>query len=362
MANEAGTRRRRIAWVRWLGAYAIGAAAGALFSALNTPIPWMLGPLLALASLRVAGVDVAAPVSGRYVGQWLIGTALGLYFTPAVVRQVVGIWYLLAAGAVFAILVGYLSALILSRLSGLDRTTALFGSVPGGAAEMAVIAERFGGRVDRVAAAQSLRILLVVVTLPFVYRFLGIHGSDAFTQVIRNVDARGLVELLGLTLVGGLFFLRLRVPNAFVLGSLAVAIPLTAAEVDFSAIPVWLSTAAQCLIGCALGSRFQRDFLKGAHRFVGAAVASVLFGIVLSALFAFALARLSGLNPATLILGMAPGGIAEMGVTAKVLQLGVPLVTAFHVVRVVVILLSTAPLYSRLRDLRGAPRPLVDDD
>ena len=36
---------------------------------------------------------------------------------------------------------------------------------------------------------------------------------------------------------------------------------------------------------------------------------------------------------------MAPGGIAEMCITAKVLQLGVPLVTAFHVTRVVVLLL-----------------------
>ena len=362
MASDDTSRGRRAAWTRCLGAYVVGAAAGALFSALHTPIPWMLGPLIALASLRVAGVDIAAPVTGRYAGQWVIGTALGLYFTPVVVRQVVGIWYLLAAGAVFAIFVGYLSALLLSKLSGLDRTTALFGSVPGGSAEMAVIAERYGGRVDRVVAAQSIRILLVVVTLPFIYKFLGIHGSDAYTPTARGVDLRGLAELLGLTFIGGLFFLRLRVPNAFVLGALAVAIPLTAAEVDFSAIPAWLSTTAQCLIGCALGSRFQRDSLHGARRFVTATVASVLLGIVLSAAFAYGIARASGLNPATLILGMAPGGIAEMGVTAKVLQLGVPLVTAFHVVRVVVILLSTAPLYARLRDLRGTRRALVDDD
>ena len=53
----------------------------------------MLGPLLTLACLRVAGVDIGAPpVSGRYVGQWIIGTSLGLYFTPAVVREVAGMW------------------------------------------------------------------------------------------------------------------------------------------------------------------------------------------------------------------------------------------------------------------------------
>jgi uncharacterized membrane protein AbrB (regulator of aidB expression) len=45
------------------------------------------------------------------------------------------------------------------------------------------------------------------------------------------------------------------------------------------------------------------------------------------------------------MLGVAPGGIAEMSITAKVLQLGVPLVTAFHVTRVAAVLLLTEPMY-----------------
>lgn len=100
-----------------------------------------------------------------------------------------------------------------------------------------------------------------------------------------------------------------------------MATPLTASEIDFSAMPTELSAA-----------------------------------------FAWMLAHGAGLNPATLILGIAPGGIAEMCVTAKVLQPGVPLVTAFHVTRVVVMLLSTAPLYARVRGLRGARRAPTEDD
>ena len=78
-------------------------------------------------------------------------------------------------------------------------------------------------------------------------------------------------------------------------------------------------------------------------------LASVLLAMVLCALFGAALAYASQLHPATLVLGTAPGGIAEMCITAKVLQLGVPLVTAFHVARVVVILLTTVPVYARLQ-------------
>jgi len=38
-----------------------------------------------------------------------------------------------------------------------------------------------------------------------------------------------------------------------------------------------------------------------------------------------------------------------MTVTAKALQLGVPLVTTFHVTRVVALLLLTGPLFARVR-------------
>jgi hypothetical protein len=51
------------------------------------------------------------------------------------------------------------------------------------------------------------------------------------------------------------------------------------------------------------------------------------------------------LSMATLVLATAPGGLAEMCITAKVLQLGVPLVTAAHVTRVFLLLVSTGPVY-----------------
>ncbi len=328
---------------------AIGGAAGWLCSVLHTPIPWMLGPLFSIALLRVAGARIEAPLPSRYAGQWIIGTSLGLYFTSAVVREVAGLWYLLAAGAAFAIVLGYVSGIALARLAGLDRTTGIFASVPGGAAEMATLGERFGGRVDRIAAAQSLRILIVVAVVPGAITALGIHGADLYVPGATTFDAGGFAILMGATLAGSLVFQAFAAPNAFVLGSLALAIPLTALGADLSSMPPVVSNAGQLLLGCALGSRFQPDFLRGAHRFVGAVATTVLLSIVLSTMFGAGLAWVSAQNPATLVLGNAPGGIAEMCITAKVLQLGVPLVTAFHVTRVVVLLLATPAVFARAR-------------
>ena len=329
----------------YAGGLVVAVAAGALFAWLRTPIPWMLGPLVAFAALRVSGVDVRALPGGRQAGQWVIGTALALYFTPAVVRSVADAWIVPVVGALSAIVIGYASGAVLARIARIDLTTALFASVPGGAVEMATLGERYGASIDRVAAAHSLRMLIVVAIVPAAFMLSGVQGSDGYVAPPQIFDAQGFTMLMAATLAAGFVAQRLDVPNAFVLGPLAVAVPLTALDVSLSSVPTLVSNGAQLLLGCALGARFERDFLRGAPRFVAGVTLSVLFSIALAGAFGIALAYAAQQNAATLILALAPGGIAEMAITAKVLQLGVPLVTACHVLRLVVLLLCTAPLF-----------------
>jgi len=339
-----------------LKALVICGAGGALFSAVRAPLPWMLGPLLAMAFGKFLGADLASPKGGRATGQLIIGCALGLYFTPVVGHEVVAHWYLLIAAAAFAVLLAYASGWFLTRSTGLDGTTALFASVPGGAAEMTVLGERFGARPDRVVLAQSLRVMIVVVAVPFLFSFLGVHGVEDYRPAQIGVDAAGLLALLGLAATAGALLAKLGMPNAWMLGPLAVAVALTLAEVGLSAIPVWLSNSAQLLLGCALGSGFDRKSLSRAPRFVAVVCASVVLAIAVSALFAWGLALAGTVPISTMVLATAPGGMAEMCVTAKVLQLGVPLVTAAHVTRVIILVTTTAPMFRFAKHLRRSWR------
>ena len=76
--------------VRSFVGVAIGALAGWICNRWHPPIPWMLGPLVTVAALRVSNVDLPALPGGRQMGQWIIGTSLGLYFMPQVVLAVAG--------------------------------------------------------------------------------------------------------------------------------------------------------------------------------------------------------------------------------------------------------------------------------
>src|SRR3989454_9657875 len=196
-----------------LKALVICAAGGVLFSALRAPLPWMLGPLLAMAFGKFLGADLASPKGGRATGQLIIGCALGLYFTPVVGHEVAEHWYLLIAAAVFAVLLAYASGWFLTRSAGLDGTTALFASVPGGAAEMTILGERFGARPDRVVLAQSLRVFIVVLIVPFVFTGLGLHGADVYRPAQFAVDVLGLVALLGMAALVGGTLAKLSMPN-----------------------------------------------------------------------------------------------------------------------------------------------------
>ena len=335
----------RDSWVNPALALCACAATGAAFAWLKLPLPWMIGPLATMALCNFSGATLRAPRGGRECGQIVIGTALGLYFTPVVALEVASHWLLLLTAGVFSILTGAAAGWVLSRAARIDRTTAFFSSVAGGAAEMTSLGERYGARPDRVALAQSVRILAVVIVVPFALTYSGVQGDDAYLPSSLPVDWPKLGLLLGLATLAGFLVNATGAPNGFMFGPLAAVIALTVTEVHLSSLPQMLSNAAQVVLGCALGARFQRRSLRSAPRFMVAVLVSVAFAMVLSAGFAALLAVASGLAFASLVLATAPGGIAEMCITAKVLQLGVPLVTAAHVTRVLVLITTTGPTY-----------------
>lgn len=329
-------------------------AAAELCVWLHTPIPWMIGPLLATGIASMLGLPTESAGPLRNTGQWVIGTALGLYFTPQVVTLVAGLWWAIGLSIVWALLLGVLFGRWLHRVHARHlrdvpppalRATTYFSGGIGGASEMTLLAEREGARTDLVAAAHSLRLLIVTLVIPFGMQFSGMAGIDSSAPGPRDVALPGLLLLAVLTGMGAWAMGRLGRANPWFMGALVVAMGLTMASVTLSAIPTWLSNAAQLVIGVSLGVRFTAGFVHTAPRWLASVALGTVVMIALCAGFAALLSWGTGLHLVTLVLGTSPGGIAEMAITAKVLQLGVPVVTAFQVCRLVAVLLLVEPLY-----------------
>jgi membrane AbrB-like protein len=343
-----------VSWWRVVLTLALAFLMARLCIWLDTPIPWMIGPLVGTSVVSMAGVPTESWTPFRNTGQWVIGAALGLYFTPEVGALIAGLWWAVVVGVVWALALGlgfgaWLRRVHAGRLQGVSdeqlRITSYFSGAIGGASEMTLIAERQGARTDLVAAAHSLRVLLVTLTIPFAMQFWGVAAIDAGALGVRDVHGWGLAALGGLTFAGALFMRHLGRANPWFMGALLVTMVVTLSGVQLSAIPAGMSATAQLLIGISLGVRFTPAFVHTAPRWLASVgLASVLM-MALCAAFAWAMAQVTGLHPATLILGTSPGGIAEMSITAKVLQLGVPVVTAFQVCRLVAVLVLAEPVY-----------------
>ncbi|MCK9261524.1 MAG: AbrB family transcriptional regulator [Azoarcus sp.] len=331
----------------------LAAVAGATAQAVHSPLPWMIGPLFAVALLRILGAPLQGPPGGRHAGQWAIGTALGLYFTPEVIRLLLDNLLLVSLISGGALAVGLLCALLTARLAAVDLPTAFFASLPGGASEMAVVAERFGGAIDRIAAAHALRVMVVVAVVPFGLSWFGAHGSDLYEPLSIAVVPAQLPALLGASLCGVGLLTLLRIGNAWVLGPLLGVGLVTALGISLSALPWWVINGGQLLIGCALGCRFSPSFFRAAPHFLAVATLSALFAVALGCVLACLATSVSDTPFATLVLSAAPGGVAEMCITAKVLHLGVPMVTVCHALRVMVLTLGAPSLYKVFLHISG---------
>lgn len=323
------------------------ALSGALIAdAIGTPIPWLLGSLLFTAAFRVNGANVLCHVGFRKVGQWIVGIALGLHFTPETVEIIKTLSPYVIAGCFFAIAIGLIGSGILYKWGGVDYTTAYFGSTVGGASEMVVLAERNGStNLSLVASAHSLRVLIIVIIIPFSYQFLGLKGDVGSYSQVAEYSYVGLIKLMALTGIGCLILEKIKAPNAMMLGGIIVSAIFTANDIVFTQLQPEIQHIGQMFLGWSLGSNYRPGFFKQAPKFFGAVSLMTIVYMLLAFVFCVVVAHMSGIHLPTAVLAMSPGGLAEMAITAKVLMLGAPLVTSFQVSRLIFVLLTVGPLY-----------------
>ncbi len=313
----------------------------------------MLGPLMSVALATIFGFRTKSWRPFRNVGQLVIGSSLGLYFSPEIGQLIVSLWWVIVISILWALLVGAGFGNILYRLHdkdipGLTRSACFFSGAIGGASEMTNLAAREKGRTDLVVAAHSLRVMLIAIVIPFGLKALGFQGNPVLSPVAKEIVPMGMVLLYGLALMAVWVLHRWGRANPWFLGGLGVSMALSLTGHTLTAVPTWMVNASQLLIGISLGVQFSGDFIKTAPKWMLSVCVGTLSLIVVCSLFAFGVSKLSGIDTLTMVLGTAPGGIAEMAITAKVLHLGVPLVTTLQVCRLIAVLILVEPLYKYL--------------
>ena len=329
------------------GVYAGALVFGAVGEMIRLPLPWLIGAMVFAMILRLTDRPVDVPWVTRPVGQVLIAATVGLSFTPDAVEVVAALLAPMVAAAVLTVAAGFLTAGLLVRMSGIPAMQAVLASVPMGPVESANLARRYDVHPAPVVFGQTLRIVALVLIIP--PALVALDGSVRDPgAVLRAADwtPPGAWLLLACA-VGGAFLARwVRLSNPFFVGSLAGAAGAAALSLPVTALPFPLLVAAQLFLGVWLGAVFERKLIAESGSFIRGAIVCTALMMVLCAALGVALAWVTGLSWEVMVLATAPGSVTEMALTAKILQDGVAVVTAFHLVRIFMILPS-APLIAR---------------
>lgn len=149
---------------------AVGALLGPL---IRLPAPMLVGPMLVSALVHVIGVSDSPPPSELVVvAQIFLGTILGCRFVGSQPRTL-GRMLLLSLGATtiaLGISLGF--ALLFSDLFGQSAEQVLLAFAPGGLAEMSLVALAMNAEVAYVASHHTIRIALVIILAPLVFRLI----------------------------------------------------------------------------------------------------------------------------------------------------------------------------------------------
>lgn len=321
----------------------VGLAGGFIASKVGWPLPWMVGSLLAIIAVRcLTPWQLSEIPNGRKCGQWVIGIGIGLHFTPEVIEQVASHFGLIFFGALLTTVSSGVGVWLLRR-SGEDRATAFFASMPGGSGEMVNLGARNGAVLSQVAAAQSLRVLAVVLCIPALFKLL--LGDGVALNHAGSVSWGWLALIAPLSIGVALLWQRLRQPNPWLFGPLLVAASISLANNLQIGLPNGASQIGQWLIGSGLACHFNRAFFRRAPAFLGRTLVATALCMLIAGGAAWVLSLFSHLDLRSLTLGMMPGGIAEMSLTAETLQLSVPLVTALQVMRLLFVLFLAEPMF-----------------
>ena len=334
--------------------YGLGICTGWLFSALGMPLPWMIGPLILSASLYMSGmIAVQVPLRTRPFGQMVIAAQVGLAFTPAAVAALLSFAPLLVGAALGTAGLAAGIAVLTARLGGMPLAQAFLATFPTSPVEAAVIAGKFDWDPAPIVLSQTLRIGAVVILVP-----LSVYAVDGWPNsgdLVRGgvFDPMGNGSLALLAISGALLFRKLGLSNPYFLGPLAFSAAAAAVGLHTTAFPPAVLAAAQVVLGIWLGSTFRRDLLVSGRRLLVTLVFGTLLLLGIISACAVALAAITDLGWEVLVLGMAPGGVTEMALTAKFLGVDLAMVTALQLTRIFVFM-PNIPWIIRMIDRHDA--------
>jgi len=335
----------------------------ALLELIGLPAGLLLGPMIAAIVFATRGGMLRMPAPLSLAPQAAIGLLIAHSLNPSILLAAIHQPGPYIAGTLTTLVISIVAAYVLMRWQVLPGSVAVWGSMPGAATALVVIARDEGADWRMVAVMAYLRMIVVAavasVLAVVVTGHAGSHppGGDWFPFL----DARRLAETAAIGFLGVWGGRRLRLPAAALLGPMILGAVLEGAGLAHPQLPGLLLAPAYLLVGWRIGLGFTPGIVaaaaKAAPRLLLAIGAMVFFCAGCSLI----LAHFTGRDLMTAYLAMSPGGADSVAIVASAIHVDVPFVMSMQMLRFVVVLL-TGPRLARVmaRRMEKYIRPAED--
>jgi uncharacterized protein len=329
-----------------MGLIAGSAILSFLFSLAHLPAALMLGPMVAGIILASNGGKVRPHRMPVFAAQTIVGCLVARAITSDIVIVFLKDWPLFLSVVMAVVAASAALGWALTRWEVLPGTTAVWGTAPGGASVMMLMAGAFGADARLVAFMQYLRVVLVAAFATLVARlWVGAPAGHASPTIWFPVlDWRHFAGTLAVAALGGMLAIRYRIPAGAMLLPMVIGATLEATGHLTIILPPWLLAASYAFLGWSIGLGFTREILRSVSRALPQMMLTIVGIIAVCGGLAFILVHAANIDPLTAYLATSPGGMDSIAIIATSSNVDVSFVMALQTARLVIVLITGPPL------------------
>ena len=329
----------------------IGLIGAIIFSYLKTPLPWLLGAIVAIAiASRFEALPLRSPKMFSAPARAVLGITIGSAFHPDILKYLGDFISSLVLILPFVIVVTFCGMLYYWKWLKFDKMTAYFSAMPGGLLEMVMLAESMGANVYRVTLTQSSRLLFIVFTLPFIIQAMShvsLDGRASITQPLLNSDPHDMIILTFCALLGWWGALKLKIPGGTMIGPMFLGALIYGSGLVYSRPPNEVIKVIQLILGTTVGFVFVGVTLKEIVKVLVQTLGYFFVLLLVSSLFIAIVSWMTDFPLLSIMLAFSPGGQSEMNVIAIIVGANLPYVALHHIVRMLLVM-SVAPMFVKV--------------
>lgn len=330
----------------WLLLTGLTLAATAALWRMHLPAALLIGPMVAGIAVALGGGDIALPRAPYILAQTVVGAFISRAATPDILPSFLHRWPLFLAVVLATIAASGVLGWLLYRRHVMPETTGIWGTSPGGATAMVVMAEANGADVRLVAFMQYSRVICVALAASLVAHLWQGEGASTWMDVVwfPTQDWPSLLPLVGLLALGALVGFATPIPSGAMLAPMIVGGALHLSGVAIAEVPAWLLAATYAAIGWRIGLGFTRKVALHAARSLPAILASIIALMSFCGVLAWVIVRLAGVDALTAYLATCPGGMDTVAIIAATSPVDLSFVMTLQTVRFFLVTLLAPPM------------------